>query len=221
MGIAERVLGPKVPGELLESDRARYRRPTAMFVVAAVLLVISIFVPYWRLHLWAPQFPAGLTIDAYVNRLEGDVDQLEGLNHYVGMESFEHGAVFERSIAVAGIVAMAGLILAGAYIRSRWVVLFVLPGLLFPLIFMGDLQWWLWRYGHELDPLAPFAAAVGKFTPPLFGPAEIAQFETKALPGPGLILSVVASVVIGVGLWWHRQAYKPLVEATEETGKAQ
>lgn len=221
MGIAERVLGPKVPGELLEEGRARYRRPTAMFVIAAVLLILSIFVPYWRLHLWAPQFPQGLDIEAYVNRLDGDVQDLEGLNHYVGMHSFEHGAVFERSIAVAGILAMAGILLAAAYIRSRWVVLFALPGLLFPLVFMADLQWWLWRYGHELDPRAPFAAAVGKFTPPLFGPAKIAQFDTNATPGLGLILAVLASVAIALGLWWHRQAYKPLVDAMEETGKAQ
>ena len=65
---------------------------------------------------------------------------------------------------------------------------------------------------HNLDPLAPFADAVGEFTPPIFGPAEIAQFDTLALPGPGFGLAVVASVLIGIALWHHRKAYKPLIE---------
>ena len=47
--------------------------PTVLFIIAAVLLVISIFMPYWRLTLNAPQYPKGLTIQAYLNRLEGDV----------------------------------------------------------------------------------------------------------------------------------------------------
>ena len=55
---------------------------------------------------------------------------------------------------------------------------------------------------------------MGDFTPPVLGPATIANFDTLALPGPGLLLALAASVVIGFGLWYHRKAYKPLVEAS-------
>lgn len=216
MGLAESILGPRVPPEEMAARRAQYRLPKLLFGVASVLLIVSVFVPYWNLHLVAPQFPEGLHIQAFVNRLEGDVIHLEELNHYVGMASFADGAKFERSVAVAGIIAMAGMIFASMYIHSRWVTLFVLPALLFPVIFMVDLQWWLWKYGHELDPRAPFADAVGKFTPHLFGPAKIAQFDTNALPGPGLILAAAASLSIATGLWYHRRAFKPLVEAAED-----
>ena len=183
---------------------------------ATLLLLISLLVPYWILRLEAPQFPKGLTVRAFINRLEGDVVELEGLNHYVGLDSFENGAVFERSIAILAVLVLGGLLLAAWFIHSRWVVVLVLPALLFPVIFIGDLQYWLWRYGHSLDPRAPLAAAVGEFTPPIFGPAEIAQFDTLALPGPGLILATIASVLIGFGLRAHRRAYKPLVDALEE-----
>lgn len=213
MSITEAVLGPRVPADERRERGARYRRPMLCFLGASVVLIVSIFFPYWNLDLNAPQFPDGLVVRAFVDRLEGDVHELEGLNHYVGMPSFASGAVFERSIAVVAIIAMAGLILGGLYVHTRWVLLFTLPALLFPVIFMADLQFWLWRYGHELDPRAPLAAAVGEFTPPLFGPAEIAQFDTMALPGPGLILAVVASALIGLGLWFHRKAFKPLVDA--------
>ncbi|MDX1690276.1 MAG: cytochrome C [Acidimicrobiia bacterium] len=209
----DRVLGPRVSREEAATRLAAHRLPTILFSVAAGLLVISILLPYWHLHLQAPQFPDGLDLHAYVNRLEGDVVELEGLNHYVGLDSFEDGAVFERSVAVAAILGIAGLLAAAIVIHSRWVVVFTAPAVLFPLVFVADLQWWLWRYGHNLDSAAPFADAVGEFTPPIFGPAEIAQFDTMALPGLGLILATVAAAVTVYGLVRHRRVYKPLVDA--------
>ncbi len=213
----DRILGPRVPADLSAEQLRGYRLPTLLFSGAALLLIISILMPYWHLDLKAPQFPDGLVVEAFVNRLQGDVVELEGLNHYVGLGSFDDGAVFERSIAVLGILGLAGLLGASLFVHSRWVLFITLPALLFPIIFIVDLQWWLWNYGHNLDPLAPFAAAVGEFTPPIFGPAEIAQFDTLALPGPGLLVAVAASVMIGFGLWHHRKAYKPLIEAAMDT----
>jgi hypothetical protein len=212
MSLLDRVLGPKVPREEMQANQARYWTPKVLFTVSALLLMVSILFPYWVLDLTAPQYPDGLRVQAFVNRLEGDVNELEELNHYIGLPSFADGAQLERSVSIAGIIALAGLLLAGLYIHSRWVLVFALPAVLFPLIFMVDLQYWLWRYGHDLDPRAPLTGAVGEFTPPILGPADIANFTTKALPGPGLYIAVLASIVTVVGLWYHRRAYKPLVD---------
>lgn len=213
MGTIERILGPRVPAGQPRGPRSEYRKPAWLFMAAGVLLVVSIFVPYWRLNLRAPQYPDGLVVEVYANRMAGDVGELEGLNHYVGLPGFDEGAQAERQIAVAGILAMVGLMIAGLFINSRWVLVFVTPALIFPLVFLGDLQYWLWRYGHDLDPAAPFANAVGEFTPPVLGPAKIAQFDTWALPHLGLILAFTASGLIAYGLWCHRKVYKPLIEA--------
>jgi copper chaperone NosL len=215
MTVLNRVLGPRVTKEEMGEHVSLYRRPGRLLVVAAILLLVSLLLPYWVLQLSAPQFPEGLTVTAYVNRLEGDVGELEGLNHYVGLGSFEDSAVFERSVAVVAILGLVTLLLAGLFIHSRWVLLLTLPALLFPFIFLADLQFWLYDFGHNLDPLAPLAAAVGEFTPPIFGPAEIAQFETLALPGAGLLLAFAASFVIAYALVVHRRVYKPLIEAIE------
>jgi len=200
----------------MQEHAERYRLPMWLFGGAALLLIVSLLLPYWVLRLRAPQFPNGLTVTAYVNRLTGDVGELEGLNHYVGLGSFQDAATFERSIAIAAVVMLAGLLIAAFLIHSRWVLVLVLPALLFPFIFLIDLQFWLWDFGHHLDPAAPLAKAVGEFTPPIFGPAEIAQFNTLALPGIGLILAFIASALIAVGLYYHRKAYKPLIEARAE-----
>ena len=210
--LRDRVLGPQVPEDLRAEYADDYRKPALFFGAAAFLLMVSMLFPYWILRLEAPQFPDGLVLTAYVNRLEGDVDLLEGLNHYIGLPSFADGAVLERSVSIIAITVLAGLLIGAFFIHSRWVVLLTLPALLFPLIFLADLQYWLWRYGHSLDPVAPLAGAVGEFTPPVFGPARIAQFETLALPGPGLILAFVAAGLVAAGLWQHRKAFKPLLD---------
>jgi len=216
MKTLDRILGPRVSREEMHAHPGTYRLPAILFTGAALLLVVSLLLPYWLLRMSAPQFPEGLTISAYVNRLAGDVVELEGLNHYVGLDSFESGAVFERSIAIFAVVVLAGLLVGALLIHSRWVVVFVFPALVFPLAFILDLQYWLWRFGHNLDTTAPLANAVGEFTPPIFGPAEIAQFDTWALPGFGLILAVIASVLVAAGLYYHRKAYKPLIEARRD-----
>ena len=208
----ERLVGPRVPVAEMKAHRARYWLPTLFFVVAAVLLVISILQPYWQLTLHAPQYPKGLVVTAYVNHLTGDVAEIDGLNHYIGMRPLDEAATFERAISIYGIVVLALLILAAVYIHNRWAALLALPALLMPVIFLADLQYWLANFGQNLDPTAPLSSSIKPFVPPVLGEGKIAQFRTVAEPGIGLWLAAAASVVILVGLWFHRRAYKPLVD---------
>ncbi len=216
--LVDRILGPRIPQVEAARHPGLYQRPRRLLATAAMVLGASIMLPYWELKLVAPQFPKGLRVTAWVNRLEGDVHELEGLNHYVGIPSFEDGAVFERSVAIAGILVLAGLLLAGLYIHSRWVLVFAGPAALFPLFFLADLQYWLWRYGHSLDPRAPLSGAVGEFTPPIFGPGTIAQFETVAWPGYGFLLALVAAGLAAAGLVAHRRAFRPLILGSRAGG---
>ncbi|MDI9546416.1 MAG: cytochrome C [Chloroflexota bacterium] len=216
-GFLERILGPRVPPDEANAGRVRYLIPTALFVVAAVLLVTSIFLPYWRLTLNAPQYPKGLTIHAYLNRLEGDVSEIDGLNHYIGMRPLGEAAQFERSISIVGVAAVSLLILAAVVVHTRWVVLLTLPALLFPAVFLLDLQFWMANFGRNLDPTAPLSSSVKPFVPPVLFEGKIAQFSTWAMPESGLWLALAASVLIAAGLYFHRRAYKPLVDAQQGT----
>ena len=208
----ERLVGPRVPAGEMKAHRVRYWLPTLFFVVAALLLVISILQPYWHLTLHAPQYPKGLVVTAYVNHLTGDVAEIDGLNHYIGMRPLNEAATFERTISIYGIVVLALLILAAVYVHNRWAALLALPALLMPVIFLADLQYWLANFGQNLDPTAPLSSSIKPFVPPVLGEGKIAQFRTVAEPGVGLWLAIAASVVILVGLWFHRRAYKPLVD---------
>ena len=177
------------------------------------MLVISVFLPFWRSTLNAPQYPGDLTIEAYLNRLEGDVGEIDGLNHYIGMRPLDEAAPFERSISIIGVVALGLLILAAIFVHSKWVTLLVIPAILFPAIFLLDLQWWMANFGRNLDQTAPLSSSVDPFVPPVLFEGRIAQFSTWAQPGIGLWLAILASVLIIIGLAFHRRAYKPLVDA--------
>ena len=69
-----------------------------------------------------------------------------------------------------------------------------------PLFFIADAFYWLYTFGHHLDPHAPLH--VGAFTPHLVGTGMIGQFETWAQPQIGFwaaiigVLLVIASAVV-------------------------
>ena len=104
------VLGPRVPADELSVRRGRYLTPTVIFMMARILLLVSIFFPYWHMELNAPQYPNGLYLTAYVNHLTGDVREIDGLNHYIGMRPLGEAAAFERAASVWMIIAMVLLV---------------------------------------------------------------------------------------------------------------
>jgi hypothetical protein len=105
------------------------------------------------------------------------------------------------------------LLLGGVFVHNKWAAVLALPALLFPLIFLADLRYILWVYGHSIDPQSPLGGAIEPFTPPLFGVGLIGQFETYSQAEMGLYLAFAAVAVILIGLWFHRAAYKPVVDA--------
>ena len=209
----ELLIGPRIPKELWEKEKKRFLIPTFLLIAAAVLLLISIFLPYWRLTLHAPQYPGGLHAILYVNKATGDINELDGLNHYIGMKPMAEAAPLERSLSILMIAVLALLTIGAVYIHSPIALFFCIPAMFYPLIFLGDLYFWLWNYGMNLDEAAPLSGAVKPVVPPLLGEGKIGQFRTVATWETGLYLSILASILILAGLYFHRRAYKPLMEA--------
>ena len=213
-----RILGPRAPAEEVAARRMRYVLPTLFLVAAAILIIISIFLPYWSLVLHAPQYPQGLVVYAYLNHLEGDVREIDGLNHYIGMRPLGEAAQFERSISVFAIGALIMLVLAAVFVHSPWSALLTLPAILLPVVFLGDLYFWLSNFGQNLDPNAALSSAIEPFTPTILGEGIIGQFRTVAFADFGLLMASAASILILIGLFFQRRAYKPLVNAEQVNG---
>jgi hypothetical protein len=208
----DKIIGPRTPVEPLAQDRMRYLWPPLLLWTAAILIVVSVFFPFWSLVLHAPQYPGGLVVNAYINRLEGDVQEIDGLNHYIGMRPLGEAAQLERSISLFALIALALLVAAAIYIHSPWAALLSLPAILFPAVFLGDLYFWLNNFGQNLDPRAALSNAIEPFTPTILGEGFIGQFRTVAYADFGLLMTALASVLIVVGLYLQRRAYKPLTQ---------
>ncbi len=214
----EKIIGPRTPKENLAEDRFRFRLPMIFFLIAALLLIASIFFPYWKMTLQAPQYPKGLSITAYINKLTGDVGEIDGLNHYIGMRPLAEAAQLERSLSIAAVSVLSLLLVAAIFIHSKYAVLLALPAILYPFIFLGDMYFWLRNFGLNLDPTAPFSNAIKPFVPPILGVGKLAQFVTIAQVQSGFYLALMASISILIGLYFQRQAYKPLVDLKAESG---
>lgn len=180
-----------------------------LLVAAGGLLLVSTLFPYWGITLNAPQYPKGLRIEAYVYELTGDVSEVDGLNHYIGMMKLNDAAVMERQIARAAIALIAVLAVASWAVRGVWKALARLPIIIFPVVFAVDLFGWLYYAGHSLDPHAALSSSIKPFTPRIMGVGNIGQFSTEAAFMTGFVLAVVAAVIVlelSVLQWGTRRA---------------
>lgn len=218
--VIEKVMGPRVAPEFKQAHPLKYRLPAWLLTGAAILLVVSVFLPYWKITLYAPQYPNGLTVVSYVNRLGGRVDEVNILNQYIGMKPLEDAAQLEKRAAIVMIVVLVLLLVAAAEVHSPWAALLSIPAALFPLGFLADLQYWLANFGLHLNPNAPLNLSVKPFVPRALGVGHIGQFESLALPAAGLVLSMIASVMIVYGLWWQRRIFKPLRDGAKVQRRA-
>jgi hypothetical protein len=185
----------RIPALSLNRLSHRYVR-LGMLSVAGMFLLLSLLLPYWSITLHAPQYPQGLTVHAYAWKLTGDVAEVDGLNHYIGMMRLEDAATFERTVAPFAIPLLAVLAVASYWVRGRWRWLAVAPILLFPVIFIVDLYAWLRYAGNNLDPTAALSSSIKPFTPRLLGEGTIGQFSTVASFGWGFYLVLVAVILV-------------------------
>lgn len=217
--IIHAIIGPRVPEVERREKSIRYGTPGFLLLVARVLILVSLFLPYWHMELHAPQYPDNLHLTAYVNMLDGDVDEIDGLNHYIGMRSLHEAAQIERSFGVFVLIGLVILLELAAYLHTRWAALLVFPVILFPAVFLLDLYLWMRHFGLNLDPYAPLSSAIEPFVPTLLGEGGIGQFRTVASAGVGLIMATIASCILILAIFFHRRAYLPLYRQAKQEGR--
>lgn len=181
--------------------------PAMVLMLAALFLAISLFLPYWEMRLFAPQYPDGLAAQVYVNQVRGDVREIDTLNHYIGMRPFAEAARVERAIALPVLTLVLVLLVAATFLPSRWAARVLAPVVIFPLFFLGDLFYWLYSFGQNLDPRAPLSSAIHPFIPTLLGTGMVGQFRTEASLSSGFFLAITAALAALAGLVLHRRFY--------------
>jgi len=170
-------------------------------LIGAFALVISLFVPLWRIELSAPQYPEGLVLLIYPDNIAGDVDIINGLNHYIGMQTLHTENFVEFTILPFLIGFFALIILVSGLIGNRK-LLFIVFALfvIFGIVAMIDFWRWEYDYGHNLDPNAAIIVPGMAYQPPLIGFKQLLNFGAYSIPDIGgwLFISCGALLLFAV-----------------------
>ena len=170
-------------------------------LVLVLPLALSFTQPLWRMHMVAPQYPNGLDLDIYAHTVEGDLDEINMLNHYIGMARIDRASLSDLDwipFAFGALVLLTLRVAAVGDVRSL-LDLLVLSSY-FGVFSLGRFYYRLYVFGHNLDPRAPFE--VEPFTPPILGTQQIANFTTTSLPaGASVLIGVFTVGLFAIAAW--------------------
>lgn len=180
-----------------------------ILLVGVAALIVSIFLPLWKIRLQAPQYMEGLELNIYSHKLVGgnngqDLVEINNLNHYIGMHQIHESDFVEMKwIPFAlGFFVLLGLRTIVHGRMDQLLDLFVLF-LYFGAFSIGNFYYRLYTYGHNLDPKAPMT--IDPFTPILIGKNQIANFTQWSYPVIGSYFMVLFPVAILLAGWYSRK----------------
>lgn len=179
-----------------------------IIVIAASLIILFTFVfPLWYIDLEAPQYPEGIGLEIWINKITGqnphDLDNINGLNHYIGMKVIEPESIPELKIMPYLMIFMMlfGLIAGTTGKRSLvyiWIILFFVMA----AVGLYDFYMWEYDYGHNLNPNAAIKIPGMAYQPPLIGSKMLLNFNAISMPdiaayvlGFSAVLGYIALVI--------------------------
>ncbi len=173
-----------------------------LLALASLLLVLTYFFPLWRIQLIAPQYPEGLRMFIWVNRITGgtefDLYNINLLNHYIGMKHIDPNAIPELKVLPFIMAFLIAFGLISALLGKRgllyaWVGTFVILA----LVGLADFYKWEYDYGHNLDPSAPIKIPGLAYQPPLIGTKQLLNMTASSFPDIGGYIAI-ASLLLGI-----------------------
>jgi len=176
--------------------------------IAGAVLFIALFVPIWQIQLTAPQYPEGLELFIHADKLTGDVQIINGLNHYIGMKELHKDDFIEFTVLPYIIVALGLIGLLTAVVNRKglfffWIIFFALFGILTIIRF----YLWLYDYGHNLDPTAPIQVPGMSYQPPMIGYKKLLNFGAYSIPATGGWI-MIGAVVMAVWAFLKEVKFK-------------
>ena len=168
-----------------------------LLFLISVLFIGSLFVPMWQIDLDAPQYPEGLVLKLHANKIGGDVEIINGLNHYIGMATLHTENFIEFKILpyIVGAFSLISILLI--FINNRkFVLAFFATFVLFVILAGLDFYRWNYEYGHNLDPNAAIKVPGMAYQPPLIGYKQLLNFGAYSIPDIGGWMLIGAGVML-------------------------
>jgi copper chaperone NosL len=180
-----------------------------ILAICALSMIGAYFFPLWLITLDAPQYPEGLTMNLWIDKLAGDINTINGLNHYIGMKHLST-ELFPEFLYLKYIVAAlicCGLITAlsnNKKVLLGWVIILILIGII------GAYDFWQWEYdyGHNLNPTAAIKVPGMSYQPPLLGYKDLLNFTAGSFPDMGgyaVIIPAFLTVLVFIYEWFFNK----------------
>ena len=191
--------------------------PRIIFIIGAVAMLGTFLAPIWRITLEAPQYPKGISMYIWINKIggseRGTLQNINILNHYVGMKMIEPESIPELKYFPKVIIAMAVLGLIFGLLNNKklwltWGIILIVLGILG----MYDFYLWEYDYGHNLSPEAAIKVPGMAYQPPLFGSKMLLNFNAISYPHYGSIFIGIALVFSFLGAFLKNKQEKKLVD---------
>ena len=169
------------------------KKSRIIIAIGALAMAIMFFVPAWSIYLIAPQYPEGLSMQIWLYKITGQVDIINGLNHYIGMKHIEAEMFPEFSflVYILGFFILFGLVIAFTGNR-RLLFIYLILSVIGGVAALVDFYLWGYNYGHDLDPAAAIQVPGLSYQPPLIGHKKLLNFDSYSYPDTG------GWVVVGV-----------------------
>ena len=168
-----------------------------MLILAGVLMMGIYFVPIWHIDLFAPQYPEGMYMQIWLNKMSGDIRNINILNHYIGMHAIVPKEIPELRYLPFGVA----FLISGAFISAlinyiRVIRIYVTTFISSAIVSFYDFWHWGYRYGHELNPHASIKMPGMSYQPPLIGPKTLLNITAWSMPDIGGYLFAAATILI-------------------------
>ncbi len=186
-------------------------RARILMTIASLLLALAFVFPLWAVYLQAPQYPEGLGMLIQLDNVTGlkpnDLENINNLNHYIGMKRIEPSSIPELRIMpwiVAGLMALglATVALGRRWMVRGWVALFLVVS----VVGLVDFYRWEYDYGHDLDQENAIIKIPGmNYQPPLIGSKQLLNFRATSLPATGgyALMAALALGVLAIVIDWR------------------
>lgn len=179
-----------------------------LIFISGILLILVLFVPLWQIELEAPQYPEGLVLKMYPHKIGGNVDIINGLNHYIGMRTLHTKDFIEFTVLpyIVGFFALLCFIVV-ALKKQKWLTVLFTLFVIFGVVAMVDFWRWEYAYGHELNPDAPIQVPGMAYQPPLLGYKQLLNFGAFSMPDIGGFLFILVGLLLLIALLlpWYKK----------------
>lgn len=180
-------------------------KPVSRWIVlaCAICMTGSLVFPFWKITLVAPQYPEGLEMFIYPSGVRGQINLINGLNHYIGMKAILNDDFPEFKVLPywLGFLILIGIV---TFIVNKLNWLWIWVSTLLATGIIGIIDFWRWEYnyGHNLDPHAAIKIPGVTYQPPLLGYKQLLNFVAGAFPALGGYMIIIPGILLtGIALF--------------------